>query len=396
MNLYEIRLEDDIIYNSTLLDAFLFDCKCALFLVDINNPISFDKVKTIISLIDNCNLPHLKKIIVENKSDIKTDKSNEAIEKYISENSKSNIDYIKISLKTEDNLENLLVKIYDEISLKNSEKPIFPIDRVSKCLLKEFPNAPSVRPLSFILIGDSAVGKSNFLSRYIKNAFSLIFLASIRPVISEKKMVLINGKNFYELTIWDTAGQERFRSMPKTYYRNVDGILLLFDINDKSTFEDVNNWMDDVNENIDTAEGEERDVIIYLLGNKIDLKENDDDEDKKEEDKKEEEKKEEEKKEEEKEKEEEKKEEEEEEEKKEKVTRKEIEELADKLKVKYYDISCKWNLNVDEVMARIVLDCIKKEKEKEKEKRKTFAITNERTKTQTNKRGGCCDKKGEK
>jgi small GTP-binding protein len=291
MNLYEIRLEDDIIYNSTLLDAFLFDCKCALFLVDINNPISFDKVKTIISLIDNCNLPYLKKIIVENKSDIKTDKSNEAIEKYISENSKSNIDYIKISLKTEDNLENLLVKIYDEISLKNSEKPIFPIDRVSKCLLKEFPNAPSVRPLSFILIGDSAVGKSNFLSRYIKNAFSLIFLASIRPVISEKKMVLINGKNFYELTIWDTAGQERFRSMPKTYYRNVDGILLLFDINDKSTFEDVNNWMDDVNENIDTAEGEERDVIIYLLGNKIDLKENDDDEDKKEEEKKEEEKK---------------------------------------------------------------------------------------------------------
>jgi Ras-related protein Rab-1A len=43
--------------------------------------------------------------------------------------------------------------------------------------------------------------------------------------------------------------------MPKTYYRNVDGILLLFDINDKSTFEDVNDWMDDVNENIDTAEG---------------------------------------------------------------------------------------------------------------------------------------------
>ena len=381
MNLYEIRLEDDIIYNSTLLDAFLFDCKCALFLIDINNPISFDKVKTIISLIDNCNLPYLKKIIVENKSDIKTDKSNEAIEKYISENSKSNIDYIKISLKTEDNLENLLVKIYDEISLKNSEKPIFPIDRVSKCLLKEFPNAPSVRPLSFILIGDSAVGKSNFLSRYIKNAFSLIFLASIRPVISEKKMVLINGKNFYELTIWDTAGQERFRSMPKTYYRNVDGILLLFNINDKSTFDDVNNWMDDVNENIDTAEGEEKDVVIYLLGNKIDLKENDDDEDKKEEEKKEEEKKEEEK-----EKEEEKK--EEEEEKKEKVTRKEIEELADKLKVKYYDISCKWNLNVDEVMARIVLDCIKKERDR----RKTFVINNEGTKNQTKKRGGCCDK----
>ena len=120
--------------------------------------------------------------------------------------------------------------------------------------------------------------------------------------------------------------------MPKTYYRNVDGILLLFDINDKSTFEDVNNWMDDVNENIDTAEGEEKDVVIYLLGNKIDLINKDKD--------------------------------------KEKVTRKEIEELANKLKVKYYDISNKWNLNLEEIMARIILDCLKNNRFKKIDKDK--------------------------
>ena len=285
MNLYEIILEENIIYNDTLLDAFLFDCQCALFLVDMTNHKSFEPVKTIISFIKDESYPNLKKIIVENKSDMNTEKQNEELEKYINENSKSDIDHIKISLKTEDNLENLLVKIYDGTDPKNSEKPILPIDRIAKCISKDFPKAPSVRSLSFILIGDSAVGKTNFLSRYIKNSFTLIFVSSINPIISEQKMVMINNKNFYEITIWDTAGQERFRSLPKTYYRNVDGILLLFDINDKSTFEDVDNWMSDVNENIDTGEGEEKDVVIYILGNKIDLIKND--EDNKEEEKKE-------------------------------------------------------------------------------------------------------------
>ena len=357
MNLYEIRLEENIIYNDALLEAFLFDCQCTLFLVDKTNPDSFDKVKTIISFIKDESYPNLKKIIVENKSDINTDKLNEELEKYINEDSKSDIEHIKISLKTEDNLENLLIKIYDGTDPKNSEKPILPIDRIAKCISKDFPKAPSVRSFSFILIGDSAVGKTNFLSRYIKNSFSLIFVSSINPIISEQKMVMINNKNFYEITICDTAGQERFRSLPKTYYRNVDGILLLFDINDKSTFEDVDNWMSDVNENIDTGEGEEKDVVIYILGNKIDLIKNDEDN--------------------------------KEEEKKEKVTKEEIEELVNKLKVKYYDISCKWNLNIDEVMARIILDCTNKNKQRSK----TFIITKDKMKAKSKKKGGCCDKK---
>ena len=83
MNLYEIRLEENIIYNDTLLDAFLFDCQCALFLVDMTNHKSFEPVKTIISFIKDENYPNLKKIIVENKSDMNTEKQNEELEKYI-------------------------------------------------------------------------------------------------------------------------------------------------------------------------------------------------------------------------------------------------------------------------------------------------------------------------
>ena len=104
----------------------------------------------------------------------------------------------------------------------------------------------------------------------------------------------------------------------------------------------------------DVKEGEEKkqnDLIIYLLGNKIDLINNDKD--------------------------------------KEKVTKAEIEELANKLKVKYYDISCKWNLNIDEVMARIILDCTNKNKQRSK----NFIITKDKMKAKSKKKGGCCDKK---
>ena len=89
-------------------------------------------------------MPYLKKIIVENKSDINAEKENEELQKYVDENSKNNIDFISISLKTENNLDNLLVKIYDEVSTNNSEKPVLPVERIAKCILKDFPKAPSV------------------------------------------------------------------------------------------------------------------------------------------------------------------------------------------------------------------------------------------------------------
>ena len=347
MNLYEIRLENDIIYNIDLLDAFLFECQCALFFVDMSNHKSFDKVKDIISFINNDIYPYLKKIIVENKSDINHEKSNEEIQKYIKENPESNIDYIKISIKTRKNFDNLLNQIFNEVSSYNSEKIIQSVDRVSKCTLKEYPKDPSTRTLSFILIGDSAVGKSNFLSRYIKNSFNLLFISSIAGINNETKTVRIYGKYYYKLIIWDTAGQERFRTIPRSYYRNVDGILLLFDLNDKSSFDSVSEWMSEVKDNLDVSKDQENSVIIYLFGNKIDLVKNGE----------------------------------------EKIKRNEIDKLAYDLGIKYFDISCKWNLNIDEVMAKIIIDCYKKNNKKNK----AISITKEKlNETRTNQNGNCC------
>ena len=351
MNLYEIRLEENIIYNDALLEAFLFDCQCALFLVDMTNHKSFEPVKTIISFIKDESYPNLKKIIVENKSDITTEKQNVALKNFV--NFYPNIGYTSISLKTGDNFEDLLIQIYNEI---NPEKNIFPLDKVAKCSLKaDYVNENYKGAFSLILVGDTQVGKSNFMTRYAKNKFNADFISSI-GMNNEIKMMKIKNE-YYKLTLWDTAGQERFRSLPRKYYRNVDGVLLLFDINDKSTFEDVNNWMKEINEYSTKSEQEEtkekkvNDIVIYLLANKIDLinKES------------------------------------------ERVTKEEIDELVNRLGIKYYEISCKWNLNLEEVMARICLDCYQSNRNEIKNKNIQITKVNN-----SSKKRECCLGKKEK
>ena len=347
MNLYEIRLKDNIIYNETILDAFFFDCQCALFLVDGKTKKSINSVKDILAKINNENYPFMKRIIVENKSDIMPEKENKEIKKLL--NYYQFLDKTEISLKTGNNFENLLNQIYEQINSNSSEDNLFPLDKVTKYSMIDIPKEEYEASISLILLGDTTVGKSCFMNRYANNKFNLNYTSTI-GMNHEIKSLKIENKNIYQLILWDTAGQEQFRSLPRKYYRNADGILLLFDINDKKTFEDIEEWMKDIIENTDKKDAKEgeNDLIIYLLGNKIDLINKDKDKDKDED--------------------------------KEKVTKEEIEELDNKLKVKYYDISNKWNLNVDEVMARIVLDCLKNNRFKKIDK----------DEQKENNSGGCC------
>ena len=311
----------------------------------MTNPKSFDTVKYLISIINKDIYPYLSKIIVETKSDLTNEITNEEYLKYKNDN--RNIPFITISTKTGDNFENLLSKIYDEIDSNNSEKNKIPINKVTKCVSKNFPSEICRCPLSLILVGDSGVGKTNFMTRYSRNLFQSIFLATTGTE-KELKALKINNKDYYKLTLWDTAGQERYRSLPRKYYRNVDGVLLLFDVNNKETFEDVNNWIKEINDYSGKSiakEGEEKkenDIVIYLLGNKIDILDNEG----------------------------------------EKVTKDDIKKLSNKLGIKYYDISCKWNLNIEEVMARITLDCVKTNLNKAN----TFKIT----KVANTQRRACC------
>ena len=124
----------------------------------------------------------------------------------------------------------------------------------------------SCRIYKILLLGDSSVGKSCLLLRYCDDSFQEIHLATI-GLDFRLKTLEFEGKKI-KAQIWDTAGQDRFRAITKNYYRGANGILLIFDITDRSSFEHIRNWIEQIKE-----EAPEQ-IIIYLVGNKIDNKNN--------------------------------------------------------------------------------------------------------------------------
>ena len=242
INLYEIRLEKDLIYIEDLLKAFLFDCQCALFFIDITNNESFDFSKELISEINKNKYPYLKIIIVENKIDLENMRyiSNFELSEFLNLN--PDIDHIEISLKNNDNIDKLMNKIYDEVNSNSENKSILPINIVKKCLIKIIkPNSIEQVNLSLSLIfcGDSTTGKTYFSQRYINNNYSETLIANLREI----KILKIYDKDFCKLTLWDPSGAERFRALPNKYYQNVDGVLILFDFNEEHSLNDVYDWI---------------------------------------------------------------------------------------------------------------------------------------------------------
>jgi Ras-related protein Rab-11A len=96
-----------------------------------------------------------------------------------------------------------------------------------------------------VIIGDSAVGKSNLLSRYARNEFNLHSKATIGVEFQTQTME-IEGKEV-KAQIWDTAGQERFRAVTSAYYRGAFGALMVYDISRRSTFENIGRWLQELN-----------------------------------------------------------------------------------------------------------------------------------------------------
>ncbi|AFM99016.1 Rab GTPase [Encephalitozoon hellem ATCC 50504] len=112
-----------------------------------------------------------------------------------------------------------------------------------------------------IVLGESDVGKTCLLHKYKEDDFKQSLMTTI-GVDTVSKNIVLNGKNVM-LNIWDTAGQERFFSITKSYYRNADGILLIFDISDERTFSCVDRWFGRIRE-------ETGNVPLFLVGNKRD------------------------------------------------------------------------------------------------------------------------------
>ena len=119
--------------------------------------------------------------------------------------------------------------------------------------------------LKILLIGDSSVGKTSILLKYIDDKFSDNYISTI-GIEYKIKTLTINGKKVL-LRIWDTSGQERYRSITQNFYRNANGILFIFDITNKESFDNIKNWL------IDSDSCEDDSVTKILVGNKIDINE---------------------------------------------------------------------------------------------------------------------------
>lgn len=117
--------------------------------------------------------------------------------------------------------------------------------------------------LKILIIGESAVGKSSLLIRFTDDTFD----PDIGPTIGvdfKVKTLDVDG-NRTKLAIWDTAGQERFRTLTPSYYRGAQGIILVYDVTCKETFNKLEEWLAEC----DTY-STKRDVVKMLVGNKID------------------------------------------------------------------------------------------------------------------------------
>lgn len=117
--------------------------------------------------------------------------------------------------------------------------------------------------MKILLVGDSGVGKSCLLVRFVEDKFSPSFITTI-GIDFKIKTVDINGKKI-KLQLWDTAGQERFRTITTAYYRGAMGIILVYDVTDERTFSNIKQWLSTVNQHANDE------AQLLLVGNKSDM-----------------------------------------------------------------------------------------------------------------------------
>ncbi|KAJ0102015.1 hypothetical protein Patl1_06297 [Pistacia atlantica] len=170
--------------------------------------------------------------------------------------------------------------------------------------------------IKLLLIGDSGVGKSCLLLRFSDGSFTTSFITTIGfvafgapPFIDFKiRTIELDGKRI-KLQIWDTAGQERFRTITTAYYRGAMGILLVYDVTDESSFNNIRNWIRNIEQHASDN------VNKILVGNKADMDES-----------------------------------------KRAVPTSKGQALADEYGIKFFETSAKTNLNVEEVFFSIAKD----------------------------------------
>ena len=128
---------------------------------------------------------------------------------------------------------------------------------------------------NLILLGDSSVGKTCFFKKLVADVFKEKNVSTIgidrrtfelNCQLDEKDNT--NSSKIVKINLTDTAGQERYRALTKTYYKNSDGALILYDITERQTYDNIGNWIKDISDSINADKSK---YTMFLLGTKIDL-----------------------------------------------------------------------------------------------------------------------------
>eukprot|EP00668_Euglena_longa_P007162 GGOE01008567.1.p1 GENE.GGOE01008567.1~~GGOE01008567.1.p1 ORF type:complete len:222 (-),score=86.19 GGOE01008567.1:455-1120(-) len=114
-----------------------------------------------------------------------------------------------------------------------------------------------------VLIGDSGVGKSNLMTRYTSDEFNVESPSTIGVEFMTKGLKIENRD--VKAQIWDTAGQERFRAISRSIYHGAKGAMLVYDITNQQSFDNIPNWLNELVSHVSPS------TVIMLIGNKCDL-----------------------------------------------------------------------------------------------------------------------------
>ena len=115
-----------------------------------------------------------------------------------------------------------------------------------------------------ILLGESSVGKTSILNRFVGNKFTETYKCTV-GVEFKMKSILLDPYTSAELKIWDTCGEEKFQSVTRQYYNDTNGIVLLYDLSNKNTFNSLNKWLKEIRNYAP------KNTVIIIVGNKVDL-----------------------------------------------------------------------------------------------------------------------------
>ena len=361
LNCYETTLTENNINDiNSNLETLLTYSEFIILMIDISSITSFNLISQIMPKIlsilnNNPELKDTKLIFISNKTDLESQREvsgfeiKEFLDKY------PNILNIELSLIDTNNFNEFIKKFNAFLEISENENS-YDVQHLIK--IYDPPSLPSNMEkfninnlaLSLFFLGSATVGKTSFIKRFFKSEFVDVHLTTLGMDV-EKSLIKI-GDKILKIEVWDTVGQERLRSIPKKFYKKADGFLLLFDVTNRSTYDEVSGWIKDIREergvtNINGVNDKNKsssNEVLFLIGNKIDDISH------------------------------------------RVVKKEEALELAKSYGVNYYEVSCKDGINVYEVMCKLIYESFSNAKGYNE----SFNLKKEKTKTINKKNKGCC------